>query len=128
MLISASWKEDFKMKLVAVLFTSLTLILYTCFVDAKDETPKLYSKDNVLAAGCYNDGFSSSDMTLIIQLKAGGNIIFDEGAKVKYLVPEADVAGWNEREFDDSNWEDGITGVGYGDGDDNTEIPMSQEI
>ena len=90
--------------------------------------PQIFTIGNVLAAGNYNDGLSSSDITLIIQLEAGGNIIFDEGAKVKYLVPEADVAGWNEREFDDSNWEDGITGVGYGDGDDNTEIPMSQEI
>lgn len=114
------------MKLVAALFTSLTLILCPCFADAKDETPKLYSKDNVLAAGCYNDGFGSSDMTLIIQLEAGGNIIFDEGAEVKYLVPEADVDGWNELEFDDSKWEDGITSVGYGDGDDNTEVPSGQ--
>jgi len=111
------------MKLVAVLFTSLALILCPCFVDAKDETPKLYSKENVLAAGCYNDGLSSSDMTLIIQLEAGGDIIFDEGAEVKYWVPAEDVDGWNELEFDDSDWKDGITSVGYADGDDNTEIP-----
>ena len=41
-------------------------------------------------------------------------------------MPEADVDGWNELEFDDSKWEDGITSVGYGDGDDNTEVPSGQ--
>ncbi len=29
---------------------------------------------------------------------------------------------WNMLEFDDSNWESGIGGIGYGDGDDNTVI------
>ena len=99
------------------------LIIVSTYADAD---PLLFTKDNVLAAGCYNDGFASSDMTLIIQLEAGGKIIFDEGAKVKYHVPEKDVDGWNELEFDDSKWEDGITSVGYSDGDDNTEIKGGQ--
>ena len=94
-------------------FTSLTYAA---------DTPKLFTKDNVLAAGCYNDGLSSSDMTLIIQLTVGNDIIFDEGVEVKYHVPDADVDGWTELEFDDTNWETGITSIGYGDGDDNTEI------
>ena len=59
------------------------LIIVSTYADADTQ---LFTKDNVLAAGCYNDGFASSDMTLIIQLEAGGKIIFDEGAKVKYAT------------------------------------------
>ena len=98
-------------------FTSLTYAA---------DTPKLFTKDNVLAAGCYNDGFSSSDMTLIIQLTVGNDIIFDEGVEVKYHVPDKDVDGWTELDFDDKSWKKGITSIGYGDGDDNTEIKAGE--
>ena len=90
------------------------------------DTPKIFTKDNVLAAGCYNDGFSSSDMTLIIQLTVGKDVIFDEGVEVKYHVPDEDVDGWTELEFDDTNWKKDITSIGYGDGDDNTEIKSGE--
>ncbi|RKU19859.1 hypothetical protein C6500_10060 [Candidatus Poribacteria bacterium] len=100
------------------------IFLYFCCVLASlayaADTPKIFTKDNVLAAGCYNDGFSSSDMTLIIQLTVGKDVVFDEGFEVKYHVPDKDVEGWTELEFDDKNWKKGITSIGYGDGDDNT--------
>jgi hypothetical protein len=86
------------------------------------DTPVILSTGNVLAAGNYNDGTGSSDITLIIQLEAGGSIIFDEGVDVMYHVPVADVDGWTLPGFNDSGWEAGITSVGYNDGDDNTEI------
>jgi hypothetical protein len=86
------------------------------------DTPTILATGNVLAAGNYNDGTGSSDITLIIQLEAGGSIIFDEGADVMYHVPTADVDGWTLSEFDDSGWEAGISSVGYNDGDDNTEV------
>ncbi|MAF10311.1 hypothetical protein CMK11_07660 [Candidatus Poribacteria bacterium] len=86
------------------------------------DTPSIYTQSNILAAGNYNDGTASSDITLIIQLEAGGKIIFGEGADVMYHVPTEDVDGWTLPEFDDSDWEEGITSVGYADGDDNTEI------
>ena len=42
---------------------------------------------------------------------------------VKYLVPDSNLpANWSTLEFDDSAWINGISGVGYGDGDDNTII------
>ena len=90
------------------------------------DTPKLFTKDNVLAAGCYNDGFSSSDMTLIIQLTVGNDVIFDEGFEVKYHVPDEDVEDWTELKFDDTSWKNGIISIGYGDGDDNTEIKSGE--
>ena len=86
------------------------------------DTPSVFTRSNVLAAGNYNDGFGSSDLTLIIQLEAGGKIIFDEGADVMYHVTTEDVDGWTTTAFDDSGWDEGITSVGYGDGDDNTEV------
>ena len=115
----------FKQNQTLTLFIPLlaVLIVVSGYAHA---APQLFTKNNVLAAGCYNDGFGSSDITLIIQLEVGGKILFDEGAEVKYLVPDKNVDGWNEIEFDDSKWEDGITSIGYGDGDDNTEIPGGQ--
>ena len=86
------------------------------------DTPSVFTRANVLAAGNYNDGFNSSDLTLIIQLEAGGKVIFDEGADVMYHITTGDVDGWTTTGFDDGGWEEGITGIGYGDGDDNTEV------
>jgi len=86
------------------------------------DTPTIYTHTNILAAGNYNDGTNSSDLTLIIQLEAGGQIIFDEGVEVLYHMPTEDVDGWTTPEFDDSIWDEAITSIGYNDGDDNTEV------
>lgn len=83
----------------------------------------LLAGTNVLAAGNYNDNITSSDLSLILQLSADGTAVVDEGAAVKYIVPTADAPGWQKPDFDDSAWKDGISGVGYADGDDNTVIP-----
>ena len=65
-------------------------------------------------------------MTLIIQLTVGKDVIFDEGVEVRYHVPDKDVEGWTELEFDVKSWKKGITSIGYGDGDDNTEIKSGE--
>ena len=101
----------------------LLIMVFTSLVTAKD-IPKLYTTKNVLAAGNYNEGTSSSDISLIIQVEADGKIVIDEGASVKYIVPQADEKGWTEIKFDDSKWLDGISGVGFADGDDNTIVPV----
>lgn len=45
-----------------------------------------------------------------------------EGDDTNYLVPSVPVdANWIQPGFDDSGWETGPFGIGYGDGDDNTE-------
>lgn len=107
---------------LSVYFITIILCAWVAFSANAADDPKIYTRNNVLAAGNYNDGFGSSDITLIIQLEVDGNIIFDEGAEVKYLVPDADAPRWTEPNFDDSGWTDGITSVGYADGDDNTQI------
>ena len=45
---------------------------------------------------------------------------------MKYHVPDEDVDGWTELGFNDTNWKKGITSIGYGDGDDNTEIKSGE--
>ena len=83
---------------------------------------------NVLAGSAHNDSPGSSDLTLIVQLKVDGNIVIDEGSSIKVIQPlqnipsDADPTGWTQPDFDDSGWQDGTYGVGYGDGDDNTVI------
>jgi len=99
----------------------LVAILLCVWVAVSANAVELYLEDNVLAAGNYNDGTGSSDITLIIRIEAGGDIVLDEGAPVGYIVPQADIDGWTEVAFDDSGWNGGLSGVGYGDGDDNTE-------
>jgi hypothetical protein len=100
-------------------FPLLTLIQYPCF--AADDII-LFSGTNVLAGANHNSGTGSSDMTLIMKLEGDGEAFVDEGHEVKYIIPDEDIDGWFEPEFDDSDWEDGISGVGYGDTDDNTVV------
>ena len=85
---------------------------------------KLMSGENVLACVNFNDGVTSSDVTLIVQLEADGKILVNEGDAVKYLYASASPgADWMNSSFNDSSWTDGVSGVGFADNDDNTEVP-----
>lgn len=89
----------------------------------------LYATDNVLVGYNFNDGPGSSDMTLIMRLSGPDEIYVDEGYEVKYIHdPDNEEIGdeWIEIKFDDSDWEDGISGVGFSDGDDNTTVPAGR--
>ncbi len=47
--------------------------------------------------------------------------LLQQGDACKYIVPNAATSrNWRATNFDDSHWQSGQTGVGYGDGDDNT--------
>ena len=49
--------------------------------------------------------------------------IIRTGDLVTYMVPESQPpANWNTLEFDDASWSEGVSGIGYGDDDDGTEI------
>ncbi len=106
--------------LLLLVFTLLSLAYSLCFA-AEDII--LFSGTNVLAGGNYNSNTGSSDITLIMKLEGDGEAFVDEGHEVKYIVPKEDIDDWFMPEFDDSGWEDGIAGVGYGDTDDNTVAP-----
>lgn len=103
----------------------LALVLLALFVPAQSFAAKatLITGENVLACVNFNDGLTSSDMTLIVQLEADGKFLVNEGAKVKYLYPTAAVSNdWVKPSFNDSSWTDGVSGVGFADSDDNTEV------
>jgi len=113
--------KQFRVSMFLVVSFLLVILASSTPVSA---VPKIYVTNNVLAAGNYNEGSDSSDISLIVQITAGGKVFIDEGAKVKYIVPKADETGWTTRGFDDSKWLDGISGVGFADGDDNTVVPV----
>jgi hypothetical protein len=103
---------------------ALTLLLTSAICFAA--TAPFYGKGNVLVGANFNDGPGSSDMTLIMRLSGDGEIYVDEGDAVKYIHdPDNKDVGdrWIEVDFDDSGWEDGTSGVGFSDGDDNTTVP-----
>jgi hypothetical protein len=41
----------------------------------------------------------------------------------RYLIPSEDPGSWRLPDFNDSTWEQGRSGFGYGDADDSTEVP-----
>ncbi len=50
------------------------------------------------------------------------------GDSCRYKVPDRDIGTeWPQKNFDDSDWELGQSGFGYGDGDDNTLIPVGSQ-
>ena len=106
------------------------------------ETPKIYSRGNILAAGNHNSNMGSSDITLIVQIEADGEIVLDEGHNVKYVIPQNEMydriepgkqrpainVRWFDVDYNDIKWKDGISGVGYGDVDDNTKVPSGNVL
>jgi len=117
---------------IAVISMVILLACMASIVNAAMEptgnAAPLQSGDNVLAAAVFNDSSGSSDLTLIVQLKADNTILVDEGSACKAIQPlenipsDADPTGWTKFGFGDSAWQDATLGVGYGDNDDNTTI------
>lgn len=48
--------------------------------------------------------------------------IVNQGDSWKYIVPTANISSWRTLEFSDNSWQEGPSGIGYGDGDDSTVI------
>ncbi len=86
------------------------------------ETSLLLEGKNVLAVEVHNSSLDSSNLSFLPELFAE-RLIIPGGAEWRYLKGSAPVpAGWNEVGFDDAAWESGPAGIGYGDGDDLTEL------
>ena len=50
--------------------------------------------------------------------------VIEQGDSTKYIIPQSAVENsWITQEFDDSGWIGGDFGIGYGDGDDRTNVP-----
>ena len=77
---------------------------------------------NVLAVEVHNSSVGSGDLSMIPRLKAS-YVIVGGNSSWRYLPGSEELpGGWNEPGFDDSAWESGPAGIGYGDGDDLTEL------
>lgn len=51
--------------------------------------------------------------------------LLQPGDACKYVIPNASTPiGWHGNYYNDANWRNGITGIGYGDGDDNTLVAI----
>jgi len=73
---------------------------------------------NFLAVGNYNVNAGSSDLGTVVQLEVNGTIVIDEGDPVKYFFNQSDnnlagVTNWMIPSYNDSGWEDGVSGIGY---------------
>jgi hypothetical protein len=86
----------------------------------------LVDGENVLAFSVHNTSLDSSDLTFIPTLVVSTTPppsppFLTEGAGLTFLRGTgAPPPGWAEAGFDDSGWETGIFGIGYGDNDDGT--------
>ncbi len=86
----------------------------------------LRAGENVLAIEVHNFSIGSGDLSLIPRLEAS-YILVEGNASWSYLPGTGDPPpDWLEPGFDDSGWEVGPAGIGYGDGDDLTELTDMQ--
>jgi hypothetical protein len=84
-------------------------------------TSRLVPGTNVLAVQVHNNALDSSDLSLIPELLAD-SVLVPPGADWRFLRGEPLPASWTRPDFDDSSWEAGPAGIGYGDGDDRTRL------
>lgn len=55
--------------------------------------------------------------------------VIDHGEQWKYTIPHSGTSsGWREKGYDDSGWESGATGIGYGDSDDATIVSPTLSV
>ena len=99
--------------------TSVNMLNWSCSDDI-DEPGKWVFPDLDLEADAYLQVWASA--------KNRGNQIFrtlvNQGDDYRFLLPNQAVDNqWKTLNFDDSDWSEGASGFGYGDGDDNTVIP-----
>jgi len=82
---------------------------------------------NVLAVQVHNTTLDSSDLSLRPELLAD-HLLVPGGARWRYLRGSSPLpVDWSDPQFDDSGWSVGPTGIGYGDGDDLTELVDMQD-
>jgi len=50
--------------------------------------------------------------------------LLKQGSTCNYLIPNSSTSNnWRAKDFNDNSWKSGVTGLGYGDGDDATIVP-----
>ena len=98
---------------------TINLLNWTCTDDLSDPTKWTFPEVSMEQGGYLQVWASGKDR--------GGTQIFrtlvNLGDEFQYIAPNAPVnTQWKNLDFDDSDWGQGNSGFGYGDGDDNTGI------
>ncbi|MEL6660082.1 MAG: CotH kinase family protein [Bacteroidota bacterium] len=99
---------------------AISLLNWTCSDDREEPTKWTFS-DVTLDAGAYLQVWASDK-------DRGGSQVFrtlvNQGDEFRYLTPTQPVnSQWTSLGFNDASWGQGISGFGYGDGDDATLVP-----
>jgi hypothetical protein len=82
----------------------------------------LVAGENVLAIEVHNSSLGSSDLSFIPELVAS-SLAIEANATWRFLRGSTPPpVAWSQPGFDDSTWEEGAAGIGYGDADDVTEL------
>ncbi|MDA3882889.1 MAG: lamin tail domain-containing protein [Bacteroidales bacterium] len=121
------------------------------YIDSYEESPDWFELYNPTASPInlsdYSISTSSTDLTYTLPtidiapqqyvlfaqqesqeaVKQWGTVI-DKGDEWKYIIPNQNIPGWTEIGIDDSYWDVGLSGFGYGDGDDETIIPQTISV
>lgn len=101
------------------LFTIFSIIIALSVATPVFAQITIGSSGNLLAVGNYNVNQGSSDLGAVIQIETDkGDIVVDEGHPVTYFFNQSDNNLGDEDEwmlfnYDDSEWEDGLSAVGY---------------
>ena len=78
---------------------------------------------NVIAVEVHQSGATSSDVGFDLSLETTDNELISVGSTWSYLDDGSDQGtAWRELDFDDSGWESGAAQLGFGDGDEVTEL------
>ena len=90
--------------------------------DDPADSAKWVFQDLSLSPGQYIYIFASGQD--VFNLPVIWSTVIDRGDQWKYTIPDESISTtWFTKEFDDTNWNNGDSGFGYGDGDDTTALP-----
>ena len=100
--------------------SAISLLNWTCSDDL-EEPAKWAFPDISIAPDTYLQVWASAKDKDVSQ---SFRTLVNQGDEFRYLLPNEMVPNeWLDLNFDDSVWLEGLSGFGYGDGDDNTFIP-----
>ncbi|NQU88349.1 MAG: lamin tail domain-containing protein [Mariniphaga sp.] len=88
--------------------------------DNKNDSTKWSFPAYIMPAQSYLTVFASGKD--LKSLPITWKTVVNQGDTWRYKIPNANISGWINLEYDDSAWSSGNSGFGYGDSDDNTNI------
>ena len=88
--------------------------------EENDDEPWVFPEISLLADEYLLIWASSKDRSEINYIRTHVN----HGDEFKYIVPNGNIQYWNTLGFNDESWDVGLSSFGYGDNDDETQLPF----